>query len=170
MRRLVLVVFAIAVSMSGWTSTVPASARSTGAAQCALAANLTHVRHRIEGAIDQLQADTHYYEGHRLAAIDALSDARLELFAAEKYAVTTYDDSPACFPTNEASGGGDLPWSLPGATENRDTWGVRRWVSELTDQLRQDNRNYGGHRLAAIENLQVAQGELLACEQLFAHT
>ncbi len=145
---------------------MPALARATGS-QCSLSANLTHVRHRIDGAIDVLQRDTHYYQGHRLAAIDALSDARLQLLASERYAVSGYGESPDCFPANESTSGSDFPWGVStSAVGNGDAWGVRRWIDELIDQLDRDDRTYGGHRPAAIVDLQIAQGELIACEAL----
>jgi hypothetical protein len=143
-----------------------ASARVADSAQCAAAANLVHVRERIEGALEVLTRDTHYYDGHRLAAIDALSDARIELLAAEKVAVQTYGDPPACFPIGESTGGGGFPWDLRADEGARDPWGLARWVRELTDQLSHDVRPYNGHLRASIDNLNIARGELLANEQL----
>ncbi len=165
MRRVVVL-----VCVAWLSSLVPhavASARTIESARCAAGANLTHVRHRIEGAIEFLQRETNYYGGHRLAAIDALSDARLELFAAEHYAIATYGDDPVCFPAAESEGGSDLPWGVAAQTGNTgDIWGLRKWTDELISQLNQDDRPYGRHRQAAIDDLQTARGELLACEAL----
>jgi hypothetical protein len=151
-----------------WLSSLfphPASARVIESARCSAGENLVNVRHRIEGAINLLQRDTHYYGGHRLAAIDALSDARLELFGAEHYAITTYGDDPVCFPVSQSSAGSDMPWRVGApAGGSGDLWGLRKWTDALIYQLNQDDRPYGGHRQAAINNLQVAGSELLASE------
>ncbi len=44
--------------------------------------NLRAVRRRLEGIIDSLQRDQHDYNGHRVAAIRDLTQARQELDAA----------------------------------------------------------------------------------------
>ncbi len=39
---------------------------------------------------------------------------------------------------------------------------VRRRVEKLIDQLQRDRRDYGGHRVAAIADLQNARNEIIA--------
>lgn len=46
------------------------------------ARNIVAVRRRLEGLIDQLQRDQHDYDGHRVAAINAMIQARTQLDAA----------------------------------------------------------------------------------------
>lgn len=46
------------------------------------ARNIAGVRRRLEGLIDQLQRDEHDYDGHRVAAINDLVQARVQLDAA----------------------------------------------------------------------------------------
>jgi hypothetical protein len=42
---------------------------------------------------------------------------------------------------------------------------VRRRVERLIDMLQHDQRDYGGHRITAINDLQQARNELLQAEQ-----
>jgi membrane protein implicated in regulation of membrane protease activity len=49
------------------------------------AANIMRVRRRLETLIDQLQRDEHDYGGHRVAAIDAMQQARGQLDEALEY-------------------------------------------------------------------------------------
>jgi len=46
--------------------------------------SLRRVRRRLERMIDSLQHDRHDYAGHRVAAIQALQNARAELMQAEQ--------------------------------------------------------------------------------------
>lgn len=48
--------------------------------------DIWYVRSWVENMIDQLQRDQHDYNGHRVAAIDAMQAARAQLVDAERYA------------------------------------------------------------------------------------
>ena len=151
---------------AGCAFSVAAAAPASAMPQCASNANLWHVHRRIEGAIDQLSHDQSDYGGHKAAALNDLTTARGELVAAEQYAVQRYNDSPACFQAHGPVGGSAFAWGTRGqGGSNRDIWGVRRWVAGLIGQLNRDNRDYGGHKAAAINALQAARGEMLAAEQ-----
>ena len=52
------------------------------------ARNILGVRRRLEGLIDQLQRDNHDYDGHRVAAINDMAQARAQLDAAINWDAT----------------------------------------------------------------------------------
>jgi hypothetical protein len=142
-------------------SSIPAQARP----DCSGNANLWHVHRRLDGAIDQLQHDRRDYGGHREQAIDDLQSARQQIVVAEQYAVNVNRENPACFSANGPSGG-DANWGVRGqGGSNRDVWYVSRWVSTMIAQLQQDQHDYGGHRVAAIDAMQSARNQLQASEQ-----
>lgn len=58
---------------------------TTRRTQWGSAYNLRHVRRRLEGIIDQLQRDQNDYGGHRIKAIQDLTQARTEIDAALHY-------------------------------------------------------------------------------------
>ena len=51
---------------------------------------------------------------------------------------------------------------------NRNIWRVRHQLERDINQLQHDDRDYGGHRVAAIERFNVAHNELLQAEE-FEH-
>lgn len=134
--------------------------------QCGSNANIAYVDRRLDGAIDQLQHDDRHYGGHRVAAIADLQATRNQLAAAERYGVVRYRENPACFRTFAATGGSDVPWGVrAGRGSNRNLWGVRRWIGDLTAQLDRDARDYGGHKAAAVARLNAAGQQMLAAER-----
>jgi hypothetical protein len=136
-----------------------ASAVAQARNDCASNSNLAHVHRRLDGAIDQLQHDQRDYAGHRVAAISDLQNARNEIVAAEQA-------DPNCHYTFGGSGGSDANWGRRGqGNSNRDVWYVRTWVENMIDQLNRDNRDYNGHRIAAINDMQQARNQLLAAER-----
>lgn len=110
-----------------------------------------------ERAIDTLQRARMDYEGHRAAAIKALNDAREDLAAALK--ADSSHEVPSPVPTVSAS--------LPGGTDdtsqaasNARLREARALVVAAIANLKNDNHDYGGYRVQAIEDLQLAQSEL----------
>lgn len=71
----------LSVSMfgAGAAFTSVAQAQTPGYNQYGSNHNLLWVRSRLEGLIDQLQRDRHDYDGHRVAAIADLQQARAQL-------------------------------------------------------------------------------------------
>jgi hypothetical protein len=134
--------------------------------QCASDANLWHVHRRVEGVIQQLAHDQRDYGGHRTTAVDDLTNARVELVAAEQYAVDTYHDDPACFQTSSSTGGGGEPnGDRSQGGSNRNLASLQTWIGRLITQLQSDDRDYGGHKGNAIGALQSAQNEIGAALQ-----
>lgn len=141
-----------------------APALATG--DCRSDQNLMHVHRRLDGAIDQLSHDRSDYGGHRVSAINDLQNARNELVAAEQYAINTDHDNPSCFRAGGPTGGSDYNWGDRGqGNSNRNLLGVRRWVENMIDQLQRDQRDYGGHRVNALNDLRQARNELIAAER-----
>ncbi len=48
---------------------------------------------------------------------------------------------------------------------NQNMWNVDGRVKALINQLDHDDRDYGGHRVNAINDLQAARNEIVAAEQ-----
>jgi hypothetical protein len=48
---------------------------------------------------------------------------------------------------------------------NDNMWDVRQRVEGMIDQLQHDDHDYGGHRIAAINDLQAARNQIVAAEQ-----
>jgi hypothetical protein len=48
---------------------------------------------------------------------------------------------------------------------NKNIWNVRRNVEHLIAQLQNDEHDYGGHRVIAIQDMQGGRMELLAAER-----
>ena len=120
----------------------------------------------MDGAIDQLQHDQRDYGGHRVNAINDLQNARNEIVAAEQYAINVDHDNGRCYRAGGPTGGSDANWGLRGqGGSNRNLLGVRRWVENMIDQLQRDQRDYGGHRVNAINDMQAARNELIAGER-----
>lgn len=133
---------------------------------CASNANLVHVRRRLDGAIDRLGHDRHDYGGHRVAAIGDLQNARAALMAAASYAITVRHESPSCMYPRGTTGGSDRRFGIRNqGPSNRDVWIVRAWVERMIAQLNGDQRDYGGHRAAALADMQAARAQLVQAER-----
>ncbi len=128
---------------------------------CGSGHNIGHVRRRLDGTIDRLQHDQHDYQGHRVTAIGDLQAARTELAAAEQSAVTGSHDSAGCFKAGGPSGGSDRNWGKRGqGRSNSNLMIVRHNIERMIDELQRDQRDYGGHRVTAISDMQRARAEL----------
>jgi hypothetical protein len=120
--------------------------------------NIWHVRHRLEADIDQLKNDDRDYGGHRVKAIERLNAAHNELLQAE--------ESEHHRPVAPGSGvGPNGPVERGQGGSNKNIWYVRRNVEHLIAQLQNDERDYGGHRVIAIQDMQGGRMELLAAER-----
>lgn len=53
----------------------------------------------------------------------------------------------------------------PDRASDRNLWTVRTQIQHEIAQLDRDQREYGGHRVAAIRDLQAAANELVAAER-----
>lgn len=168
MRRTTGSILSLMLTMSmfgGLATTAALPAAAAIRPDCASDHNLMRVHRRLDGAIDNLSHDQRDYGGHRVSAMRDLQAARTELIAAESYARTTDHDNAACFTTSGSTGGSDRNWGHRGqGGSNSNIWGVRRWVENLIDQLQRDERDYGGHRVTAINDMQQARNELVAAE------
>lgn len=128
---------------------------------CRSGHSIGHVRRHLDGTIDRLQHDRHDYQGHRVAAIADLQQARTELLAAEQFSVNTTHDSAGCFKAGGPTGGSDQNWGMRGQQgSNTNLMRVRHSIEVMIDNLQRDQRDYGGHRVAAIADLQRARAEL----------
>jgi len=158
--------YALAAAVAAGAAVAGTALPASAAPDCSSNQNVWQVHHRISGAIDQLQHDDRDYGGHRDAAIADLSRARGALTAAEQYAVGHDGDNPACFRAFGPDGGSDVPWGVRGqGPSNHDIWHVRAWVDGLVAQLDHDQRDYGGHKAAAIRDLQAARAQMYAAER-----
>ena len=156
----------VAALSIGFAGSAAAPAGAAIRPDCSSDHNLMHVHRRLDGAIDQLSHDQHDYDGHRVSAMNDLQNARNELVAAERYAENNDRDNPRCFTTSGGTGGSDVNWgerNQRGSNEN--IWSVRNWVERMIVQLNHDERDYGGHRVAAINDMQQARTQLLAAEK-----
>jgi hypothetical protein len=134
-----------------------------GTGQCAGDHNLMRVHRRLLGAITQLSNDQKDYGGHRVAALNDLQSARTEIVAAESYAQTSYQEPAHCFNvSNVAYGGNPQSGERNQGNSNNNLASVNKWVGGMITHLQADPRDYGGHRDAAIKDMQQAQSELAA--------
>lgn len=100
--------------------------------------NIANTRLVVERSISMLQDDTHDYGGFRVKAISALGTARDQLTAALAFV----------HESGTGVGGDDnLRYS-------------RLYLERSVDMLQRDAHDYGGHRVAAITDIQRAQADL----------
>ncbi len=101
--------------------------------------DLTYDRRYIERAIDMLQHDAPDYNGYRLKAIAALQAAHQEIVNG----LSTYHQAA-------------------GAQSDSNIRYTRGYIARGIAMLNQDQHDYAGHRIAAINALQAADADLLA--------
>jgi hypothetical protein len=104
--------------------------------------NLREERRQVEAAIDALNRDASDYGGFKARAIDKLQAARSELEAALNFV-----HRPGV--QNGGSGGRVSDANLQYVSEH---------VQTAISRLEQDRHDYAGHRVAAINDLQQANG------------
>jgi hypothetical protein len=101
--------------------------------------NIRTVRDGVVRAIQQLQADQRDYGGHRATAVSDLAKAETEL------------DRALAF---------DRAGSPPANASDTNVEAVIEGLNGANSQLERDQRDYGGHRVAAIADIQKAVQEL----------
>ncbi|MDQ2908417.1 MAG: hypothetical protein M3R44_03590 [Candidatus Eremiobacteraeota bacterium] len=94
---------------------------------------------RIAELIDELGLDQEDYSGHRVAAIAQLNTAKGQLLEALKNRRQT----------ERAQGSSDASIRY-----------AQRAVARTIENLQRDDQDYGGHRVAAIGDLQTAEADL----------
>lgn len=106
--------------------------------------NLMNVRSHVEAAIDALQSDRSDYSGYKERAIDKLQQARQQLEAA-----IDFIRNP-----NVRNGGTGQ------GVSNANLHYVDEHINTAIDSLQNDRNDYGGHRVAAINDLQTASSDI----------
>lgn len=106
--------------------------------------NLMNVRSHVEAAIDALNSDRSDYGGYKERAIDKLQQARQELEAGIDFIRN---------PNVRNGGTGE-------GVSNANLRFVDEHISTAISNLQSDNNDYGGHRVAAIDDLQTASGDI----------
>jgi hypothetical protein len=144
------------------------------------------IANRTGKIIRSLERDNRDYAGHRVAAINDLGNARNELLAAKQFALThgygqgTTQPNPGQGQYGQGQygqgqygqgqyGQGQYGHPINGprneAGSNYSIALVRQHVGTMINRLGRDSRDYGGHRVAAINWMQRAENELAAAEQ-----
>jgi hypothetical protein len=131
--------------------------------------NVARMANGVGHLIGRLQRDARDYGGHREAAIDDLRNAQNELGAAAAFAEAHGYQMPvpvqnpgmrrAPNPYRYRNPQARSDWSIQKGQQ-----AVQRWIGKL----QRDSRDFGGHRVQAIDWLQRANGELGAAVQFAA--
>jgi len=106
--------------------------------------NLMNVRSHVEAAIDALNRDRSDYGGFKERAIDKLQAARQELEAAVDFIRN---------PNVRNGGTGE-------GVSNANLRFVGEHINTAIDNLQNDRNDYGGHRVAAINDLETASSDI----------
>ncbi len=125
--------------------------------------NIGTAANRVGRLIVTLQRDDRDYAGHRVAAINAMTNARNELMAAQQFAeahgyYTQTTEVPE--PVQERPARHDQKRS------NYSVANVDGALRRIIGHLQRDTRDYGGHRAAAINLLEQASNDLTAAAQV----
>jgi hypothetical protein len=133
------------------------------------------IDNRLGRVIRSLERDGRDYGGHRINAINDLRNARNELNAAKAFAAAHgYGNGNG---NGTGNNGYPRPVTVPhppvyGGNARRGEAGsnysvglVRRHLGTMIGHLQQDSRDYGGHRVAAINWMQQASNELSLAQQ-----
>jgi hypothetical protein len=141
----------------------PQNGNPTGQYRQKSEVNVANIAMRCGKLSERLQADTHDYGGHRTAAISSLQSAQNELNAAAQFAAANgYQVPVKSGAVREPRGNRSQQKSNSNIQTAQTT--VGRWISHL----QRDSRDFGGHRVAAINYLQQAETELAAASQYAA--
>jgi hypothetical protein len=117
--------------------------------------NIRYTRAYIQRGISMLQADRSDYAGHRIAAINAMQNADNDMLAALR--ADRADESipavqslpvPADFMTSQRA-------------SNRNIAYARTYVEHAIGMLQNDQHDYNGYRVKAVQQLSVAHTQLL---------
>jgi hypothetical protein len=120
--------------------------------------NLRYSRAYIERAYDMLSHDQNGYDGHRVAAMSDLSQARADLTEALHYDRNPEDASIPAGPSPGDSAVADFTRSQHASTENLEF--TRTYIEHAVDMLQRDAHDYGGFRAKAVAALQAARAQL----------
>ena len=107
--------------------------------------NIDDVKAIVERSIAMLQTDAHDYGGFRVKAIAALQAARDQLADAISF-------------RNAQSGGHESS----GNESDENLRFTRAYLDHAVDMLSHDKADYGGHRVAAMNDINVARDDLTA--------
>ena len=102
--------------------------------------NLNYVRTYLERALDMLRRDRADYGGYRVKAIHDLEAARDQIGTALRQ---------------------DTRTEQPGVASDSNIRYTRGYIARGITMLQQDQRDYGGHRAAAVEAMQAADNDLV---------
>ena len=138
----------------------PPGAYGQGYRQASLV-NVANIARNCGHTIARLQRDPGDYGGHRVAAIGDLQNAANELNAAEQFAVAHGYQMPVQGPPGRNPSGYHPQPTMRYTSMQRAQMAVQRWIRHLE----RDSRDFGGHRVAAINWLQRAESELTAAVQ-----
>jgi hypothetical protein len=131
-----------------------ANAGSSGRSDPSLSATMS----LVERSIDTLQRARMDYDGHRAAAIGFLNDARADIASALKFDNNRENNGqPVTSPAPQKPAGTDDTSQAASNARIRD---ARNMVANAIDNLQNDNHDYGGNRVKALEDLQKAASEL----------
>lgn len=120
--------------------------------------NLRRVYRGVERVIDNLQRDNKDYNGHRVAAINDLRQAREALKDALQFDRSKELPTPPPYRTQSTS-------ANPNNVPNRSDRNLRKMIRVLerdVDMLQHDQHDYNGNRVKAINYIQQGRDELKA--------
>jgi len=121
-------------------------------------ANMRWAAARTERDIDLLQQDQRDYGGHRAAAVSDLQGARYQIGLGLAYDAGAESKIAAL----KAAMNQTAPALRNDCASDANLKYARRDVEKTIDVLQRDNTDYGGHRVAAIADLQKARQEIVA--------
>lgn len=116
--------------------------------------NLRWARYRVEENLDLLQRDRHDYNGYRVRAIADMQAARTQILLGLGY--DRNHEWPAAQPMAAAAAAVGVD-----NRSDRNLLQVRRNLEHIIDVMQRDRHDYGGHRVAAIGDLQRAREDIL---------
>ena len=123
--------------------------------------NLRWARNRVERDLDQLMRDQKDYGGHRGKAIADFQAARHQLLMG-----LGYDNGRDYVPNALMNSNSRVnPTENPCGRSDVNLISVRRDVEHVIDVLQHDNGDYGGHRVAAISDLQQGREQIVLAIQ-----
>jgi len=128
------------------------------------AADVAMMSERIGHMIAHLQADARDYGGHRVNAIHILENAQGELNAAAQFAAAhgyVIQTPPV---------GRRNPYAVrrPPVTSDTQIQRAQANLQHMIARLQRDSHDFGGHRVAAVNLMQEADGALNAAIQFAA--
>lgn len=150
-------IFAVTAGLVAVLTTTSASMASTNATSDQ---NLRYSRAYIERAYEMLSHDQNGYGGHRVTAMNDLSQARTDLTSALHYDRNPEDASIPAGPRAEDADISNFVRSQHGSTENLEF--TRAYIAHAIDMLQRDSHDYGGFRAKAVAALVAARTELAA--------